>query len=255
MPTDQTFESGGVDIAYDDVGEGPPIVLVHGFASDRRGNWREPGWYDALADAGRRVVALDCRGHGDSGKPHDPDAYADGTMPRDVVALLDHLSIPEADLMGYSMGGRISLGLLADHPDRFNAVVLAGVGNGNLGGDGGRSAIADALETDEPDAIDHPEGRRFRAFAEEQGNDLSALAAVMRAFGPGFDADRFADVSLPVLVVNGSDDRVGDPRDVGDAIPGAEAAVVPDRDHLTTVGDPRYKEEVLEFLGREGLAG
>lgn len=255
MPTDQTFDSDGIRIAYDDVGEGPPIVLVHGFASSRAGNWRGPGWYDALVDAGRRVIALDCRGHGESEKPHDPGAYADGAMPADVVALLDHLSIPEADLMGYSMGGRISLSLLVDHADRFNAVVLAGVGDGNLGGDDGRNAIADALETDDPDAIDHPEGRRFREFAESSDNDLSALAAVMRAFGPGFDAERLADVSLPVLVVNGSDDRLGDPREVAEAIPGAEAAVVPDRDHLTTVGDPRYEEEVLAFLAREGLSG
>lgn len=253
MPTDRTFESDGVEIAYDDVGEGPPIVLVHGFASSRRGNWQEPGWYDALVEDGRRVIALDCRGHGDSGKPHDPAAYADGAMPGDVVALLDHLSIPEADLMGYSMGGRISLRILADHEERLDSVVLGGVGQGNLGGADARDAVADALVADDPDALDHPEGRRLREFAEGSGNDLAALAAVVRAFGPGFDPDQFADVSTPVLVVNGSDDRVGGPGHVADGIPGAEAVVVPDRDHLTTVSDQRYMDAVIEFLEDEGL--
>lgn len=254
MPTDQTFDSDGVEIAYDDVGEGPAIALVHGFASDRTRNWRDAEWYDALTDAGRRVVALDCRGHGDSETPHEPEAYARLAMPRDVVRLLDHLSIEAADLMGYSMGGRISQLLAVEHPERFNAVVLGGVGRPNLsGGDRDRSPVAEALEADDPDAIDDPRARGFREFAEEQGNDLAALAAYQRA-PRGAVGDDLADVSAAVLVVNGSEDDVGDPRTIADAIPGAEAAVVPDRDHLSTVGDRRYKDEVLAFLEREGLS-
>lgn len=250
MPTDRTFDSDGVEIAYDDVGDGPPIVLVHGFASDRTRNWRDAEWYDALTDAGRRVLALDCRGHGDSETPHEPDAYAHEAMVMDVVRLLDHRSIDTADLMGYSMGGRLARQLAVEHPGRFNAVVLGGVGTGNLRADRDRSAVAAALEADDPATVDEPRARDFREFAEAQGNDLAALAAYQRAPRTAVD---LGAVPVPTLVVNGGDDEVGDPRAIADAIPGAEAAVVPDRDHVETVTDPRYKEAVIEFLDREGL--
>ena len=248
------FDADGVQIAYDDVGDGPPVVLVHGFASDRTSNWRAPGWYDALTDAGRRVVALDCRGHGESGKPHDPAAYGHGAMAEDVVGLLDHLSIETADLMGYSMGAAVTVQLLAERADRFNAVVVAGIGSGVVEGLAGSDRIADALEADCVEEVETDVGRRFRLFAEGNGNDLSALAAVMRARDAPVDAERLAEVSLPVLVVAGSeDDLVDDPGNVADLVPGAEAVTVEGTDHLTTVGSTRYKEAVLAFFGREGL--
>ena len=248
------FDADGVRIAYDDVGEGEPIVLVHGFASDRRRNWRDPGWYDALVDAGRRVVALDCRGHGESGKPHDPAAYGHETMAEDVVRLLDHLSIETADVMGYSMGGAITTQLLAEHPDRFNAAVVAGVGSGVVEGLAGTDRVADAREADDVEDVDTDVGRRFRLFAEGSDNDLLALAAVMRARDAPADAERLAEASLPVLVVAGTeDDLVDDPRNVADLFPNASAVAVEGADHLTTVGSTRYVEAVLEFLGREGL--
>lgn len=248
-----TFDSDGVRIAYDDVGEGPPIVLVHGFASDRIGNWRRPGWYEALTGAGRRVIAVDCRGHGESGKPHDPGAYGHEVMAEDVVRLMDHLSVETADLMGYSMGGAVTMQLLAEHADRFEAVVVAGVGSHVVEGLPGREVIADALEADDVEDVETDLGRRFRLFAEEGDNDLLALAAVMRARDAPVGPGRLAEVSLPVLVVAGAaDDLVDDPGNLAEMIPGAEAVTVPDRDHMTTVGDPRFVEAVLDFLEREG---
>jgi pimeloyl-ACP methyl ester carboxylesterase len=248
-----SFDSSGVRIAYDDVGEGPPVVLVHGFASNRRANWREPGWYDALVDAGRRVIALDCRGHGESGTPHDPDAYGIGVMAVDVVRLLDHLGVEEADVVGYSMGGRIAVRLLVDHPDRVNAAVLGGVGEAILSGPPDQSEIVEALEAEDPSAVEHPAGRRFRAFAERMDGDLQALAATMRAI-PTFDLPRLSDVAHPVLVVAGENDSVvGDPAAFADSIEGAESVVVPERNHMTTVGDPRFVEAVVVFLDRTGL--
>ena len=248
-----TFDSDGVQIAYDDVGEGPPIVIVHGFASDRTSNWRRPGWYRALTGAGRRVIAIDCRGHGESGKPHDPEAYGHRAMAEDVIRLLDHLGIETADLMGYSMGGAVAMQLLAEHADRFEAVVVAGVGSHVVEGLPGRGVIADALEADGVEEVETDLGRRFRLFAEEGDNDLLALAAVMRARDAPVGPERLAEVSLPVLVVAGSaDDLVDDPGNLAGMIPGAEAVTVPDRDHMTTVGDPRFREAVLDFLEREG---
>lgn len=253
MTTD-SFDSDGVVIAYDDVGAGPPIVLVHGFASSRHGTWKDTGWYDALREDGRRVIALDCRGHGESEKPHDPEAYGRGTMAEDVVRLMDHLGIEEADLMGYSMGGGLSLRLLLSHPERFNAVVPAGVGETALQDRGDGSQVAEALEADDLDEVETQRGTEFRVFAENRGNDLDALAAIQRARRSDLDESGLAEASLPVLVATGNEDElVGRPEPLADAIPGAESVAIPDADHLSTTDHPAFHEAVLEFLDREGL--
>lgn len=249
---DQAFDADGVRIAYDDVGEGPPVVLLHGFASDRGTNWRRRGWYDALVEAGHRVVALDARGHGGSGTPSD-DAYGPEAMAGDVVRLLDHLGLEAADVVGYSMGSRVAAQLLVEHPERVNAVVLGGVGASIMAGPPNKGEIAAALEAPDASAVSHPAGRRFRAFAEKQGGDLEALAAVMRSLS-GIEVELLAEVGHPVLVVAGGDDSmVEDPATLAERIPGAESVVVPERDHMTVVGDDRFVAAVVEFLGRKGL--
>jgi pimeloyl-ACP methyl ester carboxylesterase len=103
-----SFHNGDVEIAYLDEGEGDPIVLVHGFASTKNVNWVYPTWFSELKKNGRRVIALDNRGHGDSAKLYDPEAYHIGTMAGDVAALMDHLKIERADIMGYSLGSRMT---------------------------------------------------------------------------------------------------------------------------------------------------
>lgn len=253
MTTD-TFDSDGVAISYDDVGEGPPVVLVHGFASSRHGTWKDTGWYDALREDGRRVIALDCRGHGESDKPHDPAAYGRGTMADDVVRLMDHLDVDTADLMGYSMGGGLSLRLLLSHPERFNAVVPAGVGATALRERDRGSDVAEALEADDLEDVDTQRGTEFRVFAENRGNDLDALAAIQRARRADLDESRLAEASLPVLVATGDEDElVGRPEPLADAIAGAESVAIPDADHLSTTDHPEFHEAVLGFLDREGL--
>lgn len=259
MSNADTFDSHGVHIAYDDrppegAGDAPPIVLVHGFASNRHNNWQEPSWYETMADLDRRVIALDCRGHGESGKPHDEDAYSTGTMAGDVIGLLDYLDVEEADLMGYSMGGRITVELVTSHPERFNSAVAAGVGSSILDGRSAGGSIADGLVTDDPDSIDNPVARRFRIFAESNDNDLEALAACIRSPSSAPNRDELADVDLPVLVVAGSeDDLVGTPGGLADAFGNGESVTVEGEDHLSTVGDERYKDAVRDFLGRNGL--
>ena len=104
----QSFRHDGIDIAFLDQGEGEPVVLIHGFASTAMVNWVHPGWVTTLARAGRRAIALDNRGHGASSKLYDPGAYHSAVMAEDVRALLDHLGIGCADVMGYSMGARIA---------------------------------------------------------------------------------------------------------------------------------------------------
>ena len=119
-----SFHNGAVEIAYLDEGEGDPIVLVHGFASSKDVNWVYPTWVSLLRQAGRRVIALDNRGHGNSTKLYDPEDYHIGAMAGDVRALLDHLALPRADLMGYSLGARISALLALKSPDRVRSAIF-----------------------------------------------------------------------------------------------------------------------------------
>lgn len=247
-----TFDSGGVRIAYDEQGSGQPVVLVHGFAASRELNWRAPGWYDLLAGAGYRVIGLDCRGHGESEKLHDPDGYGQDAMSGDVLRLMDTVGVERARLMGYSMGAMISARLLLDHPDRFERVVLAGVGASLLEPRADSGAVAAALEADDPESITDVRGRAFRAFADQSKNDRRALAACMRRRRQPIDRAALGEVELPVLVVAGDEDvLVGDPTALAAAIPGARAVVVPGRDHLTAVGDRVYKDAVLEFFAED----
>jgi pimeloyl-ACP methyl ester carboxylesterase len=244
------FDSDGVEIAYQVEGEGPAIVLVHGFAASIAMNWKVTGWLRTLTAAGRRVIALDCRGHGKSEKPHDPEAYAGDRMPADVIRLMDHISLERADLMGYSMGGMLSSYLLVHHPARFSSVVLAGIGGAAISRRSfDTEKVANALTASESGSIQGEVERAFRAFAEQGRNDLLALAAIMRSRRALVTPEELARVEKPVLVVVGEkDDLVGDPRVLKDAIPGSRLVRIPGKDHLTAVPDPRYKKAVLDFL-------
>jgi pimeloyl-ACP methyl ester carboxylesterase len=242
------FTSDGVTINYIDEGEGPPIVLVHGFASSLHGNWRATGITGTLMKSGRRVVALDCRGHGRSGKPHDPEAYGGTKMADDVLALMDHLGIQQADLMGYSMGGAISASLLVRHPERFKTVILGGIGDAMLSGGPRRAGLAEGMEAKDANDVKDPTARGFRQFAEQSGNDLGALAAMQRSARAPLDASKLADVRLPVLVLIGAEDTLAGPAaKLAAAIPGARHVVVPG-DHLGVFQQPEYTAAVVSFL-------
>jgi pimeloyl-ACP methyl ester carboxylesterase len=241
-----SFSHGTVEIAYFDEGEGEPIVLVHGFASNKEINWSYPGWVTALN--GRRVIALDNRGHGQSGKLYDPAEYHLRRMTGDVRALLDHLNIAWADVMGYSMGARITAFLAHDHPERVRSAILGGIGSVLLTG-GLSEDIADALEAPSLEQVTDPVGRTFRQFGEQTRSDLKALAACLRGSRQRMTEEEAAAIGVPVLIAVGTKDTVaGSPHDLARLIPGAQVLEIPNRDHMLAVGDRTYKAGVVKFL-------
>jgi pimeloyl-ACP methyl ester carboxylesterase len=246
-----SFHNGSVEIAYHDEGEGDPIVLVHGFASTKNVNWIYPSWVSTLTKAGRRVVALDNRGHGESSKLYDPEEYHIGTMAGDVRALMDHLDIARADIMGYSLGSRIAAYLATRDPQRLRSVIIAGLGMGLIEGGGPGENVALALEADSIDDVKDPVGKTFRAFADQTRSDRRALAACLRGSRRLMTTDEAATIKGPVLIAVGTkDDVAGSPHRLAEVITQAEVLDIPDRDHMRTVGDRVYKDGVLDFLAR-----
>lgn len=245
------FQSDKVNVAYDVTGEGEPILLIHGFASNRHVNWHNVGWVDALVTSGRRVITIDNRGHGESGKLYDPADYGAPIMAGDAYRLLDHLGIERVDVMGYSMGARIATFLALNHPDRVRMMVLAGLAENLVRGfSGARSqTIARALEADSADEVTGRTERTYRLFAERTGGDLEALAACMRSSRREITARALAGLRIPVLVVAGSDDATaGRVEPLVALLPHGRGLVIEGRDHMRTVGDRRYRQGVLAFL-------
>jgi pimeloyl-ACP methyl ester carboxylesterase len=246
-----SFKNGDVEIAYLDEGEGDPIALIHGFASTKEVNWVQPGWVSALSRAGRRVVALDNRGHGASSKLYDPAAYHSGAMAGDVRALLDHLQIGRADIMGYSMGARIAAFLAVKHADRVRSAILGGLGVRLVEGVGLPESIAEALEAVSLSDVHDPTGHMFRAFAEQTKSDLRALAACIRGSRQTLTREEVGAIRAPVLVAIGTKDLVaGSAQALAALIPGAKALNIPNRDHMLAVGDKVYKAGVIDFLNQ-----
>jgi len=246
-----SFKNGDVEIAYLDEGEGEPIALIHGFASTKEVNWVQPGWVSELNRAGRRVVALDNRGHGASSKLYDPAAYHSVAMADDVRALLDHLQIERADIMGYSMGARITAFLAVKHAERMRSAVLGGLGVRLVEGVGLPESIAEALEAPSLNDVHDPTGHMFRAFAEQTKSDLRALAACIRGSRQTLTREEVGAVRAPVLVAVGTKDLVaGSAQALVALIPGARTLDIPNRDHMLAVGDKVYKAGVIDFLNQ-----
>jgi pimeloyl-ACP methyl ester carboxylesterase len=244
-----SFHNGAVEIAYLDEGEGEPILLVHGFASTKNVNWVYPTWVSELKKNGRRVIALDNRGHGDSSKLYDPEQYRIGAMAGDVAALMDHLRIEAADIMGYSLGARITAWLAQKEPQRLRSAIFGGLGMGLIEGGGPGETVAKALEAPSLEDVTDPVGQTFRAFADQTRSDHRALAACLRGSRRLMTQDEAAGIKVPVLIAVGTKDEIaGSAAALGEIISGAEVLDIPNRDHMRAVGDKVYKTGVLDFL-------
>lgn len=248
------FESDGLRIAYDDLGTGDPIFLLHGFAADRRLNWRTTGWYDLLVRAGFRVIAADARGHGQSDKPSDPEAYRPEGIAGDTVRLMNHLKLRKADLFGYSMGGRNAGWLLQKYPARFTSGIIGGAGLNLLKIDDpatwearGFRLTADNRKTR---SLAIPSMEALYTKATRKGGRLGALAACLLGSFPGIPAGALARIRAPTLVICGEKDTTsGSPIPLAEAIPGARAVVIPGKSHVSAMTDTFFKGAVMGFLG------
>jgi pimeloyl-ACP methyl ester carboxylesterase len=246
MATFASFD--GTPIAYETFGAGPPVLLLHGFAANRRTNWEAPGVVAALVAAGRHVIAADARGHGESGKPHEPDAYANDAMVRDARALLDHLGHASVDVVGYSMGAMTAVRLVAGER-RARSVVLGGVGGDATPprAGGADSPLAAALENEDGKAVKDPVLRGFRMFAARTGADRRALAAIERGRSLRSPV-RFDAITMPALVLAGEKDSlIRPPHELAARLPRARLALVPG-DHLSAVAQPAFRAAIVAFL-------
>jgi pimeloyl-ACP methyl ester carboxylesterase len=246
-----SFHNGAVEIAYLDEGEGDPIVLVHGFASSKNVNWVYPTWVSELKKDGRRAIALDNRGHGDSTKLYDAAQYDIATMAGDVIALMDHLQLDRADMMGYSLGSRMTAVLALSQPQRLRSAILGGIGIGLIEGGGPGENVASALEAPSLEDVSDPVGRTFRAFADQTRSDRRALVACLRGSRRLMTTDEAKRINVPVLIAVGTKDEIaGSAQALGKIISGSEVLDIPNRDHMRAVGDKVYKAGVTDFLSR-----
>jgi pimeloyl-ACP methyl ester carboxylesterase len=249
-----TFD--GIGIAYQRWGEPaagglPPVLLHHGFVVDANVNWVATGIVKALLEAGREVIAPDARGHGASDKPHDPAAYGESKMARDLGVLLDTLALERIDLAGYSMGAIVALLLSAGDP-RVRRLVVGGVGSGVVECGGvdrrhiTRGSVDGALLADDPATVEDPGARAFRTLADAVGADREALAAQAASIHrDGVALDR---IVAPALVFAGAGDPLATrPQVLADAIPDARLEIL-DGDHLGVFGDPRLAPLIAGFL-------
>jgi pimeloyl-ACP methyl ester carboxylesterase len=264
---DKFFNANGVKIRYVEAGRGDAVVLIHGFSSSLDGNWRQNGVFDALAKD-FHVVALDCRGHGTSDKPHDAASYG-MQMVEDVARLLDHLNIRKAHIVGYSMGGAITGKFIATHPDRVLTAVFGG-SSPRLGwtaqnerdaielaesleqGKGMRPLILRLAPPNEPKPSEEAIERSSQASLGR--NDALALAAVQR--GNKDQVVTLADVralSMPLLAVIGSADPIKAGVDAFKRIkPELQVVVIEGATHSGArgaPGRPEFAAAVRDFLG------
>ncbi len=229
-----------------------PVLLVHGFTTSADRTWREPGWIDLLADAGRTVIAPNLLGHGDAPKPHDVEAYAE-------VESLVAAELPDrpVDAIGYSAGAGIVLRLAAERPERFDRIVLGGIGAGVMASSDGRrsnrgQAIASALEgTGDPNDVT---AQHFKAMAESDGNDPAALAAFIKRPQPALGLPELARIDRPILVVIGEHDFAGPAEPLVEALPSAELLSLPRVDHFGLPKAFAFVEQALAFIGADPLA-
>jgi pimeloyl-ACP methyl ester carboxylesterase len=217
------------------------VALVHGFATSSARTWGENGWLDLLADSGRTTLPIDLLGHGTAAKPHDPAAY-------EQLEALVAAQLPDepVDAIGFSLGARVLLTLATDQPERFNRLVLTGVGANLLRTEGSDVILRAIQGTGDPT---NPVVQYFAGLAQHPEVDREALAACLQSPRPALTPERLTRVELPVLVIIGDKDFAGPGEPLADALPQAELVTLRNVDHFATPKDFGTIDAALDFLG------
>lgn len=255
------FNSAAVKIHYVVEGKGPPVLLIHGFLADLQDNWGRPGIIKALSDT-FQVIAIDNRGHGKSDKPHNPDAYGIN-MVEDSIRLLDHLKIRKAHVVGYSMGGVITLGIVTRHPERVHAAVMGGAGwkPPAQGIQPMLKTLADSLEQGNlepliaglaPAGTPKPTPEQVQIINKAfiaSGKDMLAMAAVARNFPPDATEAQVRSNRIPLLALVGEMDPLKPEVDRLDGLmPNTKIVVIPKADHGTAFSNTEFIKNLKSFL-------
>lgn len=222
---------------------GPPVLLVHGWGGSFETTWRRNGFTELLADAGREVIGVDLLGHGTAPKPHEPEAYTDLS-----ARIVDVLPDTPVDAVAFSLGAITTLRLAARQPERFQRLVVAGVGRNLFERDPDqRDRILAGVEgtADEDDNV----ARLFGQYAGQPGNDRRALAALLRCPDSGpFTDELLASVTCPVLVVIGDRDFAGPADRLVAALPDGKGVTLRNVDHFATPETFGFIDAALEFI-------
>jgi len=240
VPEFRSFD--GLRIAYRELGEGRPVVLLHGFMGVGS-QWISAGPAAALAGAGFRVIMPDLRGHGESARPHDPAGYPPDGLATDMLALVDELGLDDYDLGGYSLGGRVTLRMLV-RGARPRRAIIAGQGLVG-GGAGNRRALTAIVRGDELD----PEARQLAHWLSQLDADPQALLHVLDAQVPT-TVEEVRKVPVPTLIVVGDgDERRATAADLAAALPSSQYVAVPG-DHWSAFTSPEFTAAVLDWASK-----
>ncbi len=238
--------SDGVELAYHELGEGRPVVLLHGLFSDAQMNWIKFGHAERVATEGFRVIMPDLRAHGESGKPHDAERYPNGILARDLRELVAHLQLTDFDLGGFSLGTRTTIEAIGEGM-RPGKAVLGGMGlQGLRGWERRKQFFLNAIAEFDTAARGNPHWLSIQ-FMKTMKVDLVAAAHLLNSFA-AVEMDWLQAISMPALIVAGSEDHDnGSPLELAEALPDATSVEVPGT-HMSSVTKAEFGEAIARFL-------
>ncbi|HWL60482.1 MAG TPA: alpha/beta fold hydrolase [Microbacteriaceae bacterium] len=246
-----SVESAGTTISWQEIGpaDGRPVLVVHGFGSNRAANWLDAGWADPLTEAGIRAILVDLRGHGESGRPVGSEHYRPEVFLADLVAVLDALGLERVGYLGYSFGARLGWELALAHPERIDRLVLGGF----------------SLESPMV-GFDVAAARAFIAEGTEIQHGLTSALMRMSALVPGADLNRLVDVvegikdtelpaagagpvpAAPTCIVVGERDQIAAGAEALAAEIGAEFVPLKARSHTSAISARGFKQAAVDWL-------
>jgi len=243
----KTFD--GLNLAWTETGSpnGRPTLVLHGFLASAQLNWIDPGLASAMASTGRRILMPDLRGHGFSDAPSDPKAYPMDCLAQDQEVLLAQLGIRDFDLIGYSLGARTAVRIMARGHARPAKVFLGGMGEAGITTVGTRKDYFEDGIRNGPNAKDARAGAYIQTLLKQRGMSPEAALGVL-ASQVSTPAEVLGQLKIPTLVVNGDQDRDnGDPMALAAALGNASCQLVPGN-HLSAVAEPAFRDALVAFL-------